>query len=64
MKKLVSALAGVTLAVGIRSAGAWEAQTTHAGLAEQAALASRLHAMSVIAKPSATATTSDAAVPP
>ena len=40
MKRLVAALA---LALVPASAGAWEPQTTHAGLAEQAALASRLH---------------------
>jgi hypothetical protein len=33
----------MTLALVPASAGAWEPQTTHAGLAEQAALASRLH---------------------
>ena len=38
------ALASVlVLAVGAGTASAWEAQTTQAGLAEQAALASRLH---------------------
>jgi hypothetical protein len=40
LKKLATLLA---LVVATQSAGAWEAQTTHAGLAEQAALASRLH---------------------
>ncbi|HEY0992471.1 MAG TPA: hypothetical protein VGD80_35705 [Kofleriaceae bacterium] len=40
MKRLVAA---VVLALMPASAGAWEPQTTHAGLAEQAALASRLH---------------------
>lgn len=39
--KRVLALA-LVCAIGAR-AGAWEAQTTHAGLVEQAALASRLH---------------------
>lgn len=33
----------LAIALGATSANAWEAQTTHAGLAEQAALASRLH---------------------
>lgn len=33
----------LSIAIGASSANAWEAQTTHAGLAEQAALASRLH---------------------
>ncbi|MEO6773281.1 MAG: hypothetical protein ABI467_09680 [Kofleriaceae bacterium] len=33
----------LALVVATQSAGAWEAQTTQAGLAEQAALASRLH---------------------
>ncbi len=37
---LAIALAG---AVGVRPALAWEPETTHAGLAEQAALSSRLH---------------------
>ncbi len=40
MKRFAMALA---LALVPATAGAWEAQTTHAGLAEQAALASRLH---------------------
>ncbi|HEY0250303.1 MAG TPA: hypothetical protein VGC41_02210, partial [Kofleriaceae bacterium] len=40
MKKIAGFLSIVLFA---SSAGAWEAQTTHAGLAEQAALASRLH---------------------
>lgn len=40
LKKLAGILALVLVS---SSAGAWEAQTTHAGLAEQAALASRLH---------------------
>jgi len=35
--------AGALLAIGFGRAHAWEAQTTHAGLAEQAALGSRLH---------------------
>ena len=33
----------IALALGPTTAGAWEPQTTHAGLAEQAALTSRLH---------------------
>ena len=41
MKRLATTLAMILLAA--TPAGAWEAQTTHAGLAEQAALASRLH---------------------
>jgi hypothetical protein len=40
LKKMAALLA---LVVATQTAGAWEAQTTHAGLAEQAALASRLH---------------------
>lgn len=40
MKRIAIALA---IAGGANSAHAWESQTTHAGLAEQAALASRLH---------------------
>lgn len=40
MKRFAVALA---LALVPATAGAWEPQTTHAGLAEQAALASRLH---------------------
>ena len=40
LKKLAALL---VLVVATQSAGAWEAQTTQAGLAEQAALASRLH---------------------
>ncbi|MEP6863797.1 MAG: hypothetical protein ABJE66_24435 [Deltaproteobacteria bacterium] len=40
LKKWAALLA---LVVATQSAGAWEAQTTQAGLAEQAALASRLH---------------------
>lgn len=40
IKRIAIAL---SIAVGATSANAWEAQTTHAGLAEQAALASRLH---------------------
>lgn len=40
MTKLAALLA---LVLATQSAGAWEAQSTHAGLAEQAALASRLH---------------------
>ena len=40
MKRFAMALA---LALVPATAGAWEPQTTHAGLAEQAALASRLH---------------------
>jgi hypothetical protein len=40
LKRIATVLA---LVVAANSAGAWEAQTTHAGLAEQAALASRLH---------------------
>ena len=40
MKRLAAALALVLLA---GPAGAWEAQTTQAGLAEQAAMSSRLH---------------------
>lgn len=40
MKRLAGFLAMVLAA---SSAGAWEAQTTHTGLAEQAAIASRLH---------------------
>ena len=41
MKKHAAAALAIALAAG--QAHAWEAQTTHAGLAEQAALASRLH---------------------
>lgn len=41
MKKLAAALA--LLCFAPVSVGAWEASTTHAGLAEQAALSSRLH---------------------
>ncbi len=41
MKRIASALAAIALCA--TPAGAWEAQTTSAGLAEQAALASRLH---------------------
>ena len=41
MLKKVAAL--LALVVATQSAGAWEAQTTQAGLAEQAALSSRLH---------------------
>jgi len=37
------AVAGLVVALAAGQAHAWEAQTTHAGLAEQAALASRLH---------------------
>jgi hypothetical protein len=40
MKRLITAM---VLALMPASAAAWEPQTTHAGLAEQAALASRLH---------------------
>jgi hypothetical protein len=40
MKRLIAV---AVLALMPASAGAWEPQTTHAGLAEQAALASRLH---------------------
>ena len=40
MKRLALAM---VLALVPASAGAWEPQTTHAGLAEQAALASCLH---------------------
>ncbi|HET9992646.1 MAG TPA: hypothetical protein VFQ65_29130, partial [Kofleriaceae bacterium] len=40
LKKIAAIL---VLVAATQSAGAWEAQTTHAGLAEQAALASRLH---------------------
>ena len=40
LKKLAALL---VLVVTTQSVGAWEAQTTHAGLAEQAALASRLN---------------------
>jgi hypothetical protein len=41
MKKHAATALAIALATG--QAHAWEAQTTHAGLAEQAALASRLH---------------------
>ncbi len=41
MKKLLASV--LALAVAATTAAAWEAQTTHAGLAEQAALASRLN---------------------
>lgn len=43
MKKKKSLASVLALVLAANSAGAWEAQTTHAGLAEQAALASRLH---------------------
>ena len=41
---LAGALAAALISTPIAGALAWEAQSTHAGLAEQAALASRLHA--------------------
>ena len=44
MKRLSAALAIACLALTTNPAAAWEPETTHAGLAEQAALASRLHA--------------------
>ena len=43
MKRLSAALAIVCLTVVAKPAAAWEPETTHAGLAEQAALASKLH---------------------
>jgi hypothetical protein len=43
MKRLAAALALAALALPPAPARAWEPATTHAGLAEQAALASRLH---------------------
>lgn len=43
MKRLSAALAIACLALATTPAAAWEPETTHAGLAEQAALASKLH---------------------
>jgi hypothetical protein len=43
LKKSSTLASILALVLATQSAGAWEAQTTHAGLAEQAALASRLH---------------------
>ncbi len=43
MKRLSAALAIACLALATTPAFAWEPETTHAGLAEQAALASKLH---------------------
>jgi hypothetical protein len=43
VKRLSAALAIACLAVAAQPAAAWEPETTHAGLAEQAALASKLH---------------------
>ncbi len=43
MKRLSAALAIGLLALATTPAAAWEPETTHAGLAEQAALASKLH---------------------
>ena len=43
-KTLASSLATLLLSIALaQPAAAWEPQTTHAGLAEQAALKSRLH---------------------
>lgn len=44
MKRTGPILAALLALLVTGPAGAWQAQTTHAGLAEQAALASRLHA--------------------
>jgi len=44
VKRLSAALAIACLALSSTPAAAWEPETTHAGLAEQAAIASRLHA--------------------
>jgi hypothetical protein len=43
VRRLRQLAVGLALALVPASASAWEPQTTHAGLAEQAALASRLH---------------------
>ncbi|MBA3462602.1 MAG: hypothetical protein H0T46_21785 [Deltaproteobacteria bacterium] len=43
MKRLAALVMVAALAVSARPADAWEPETTHAGLAEQAALSSRLH---------------------
>ncbi len=43
MKRLSAALAIACIALASNPAAAWEPETTHAGLAEQAALASKLH---------------------
>lgn len=43
MKLRAAAMLVLALGVAPRDASAWEPETTHAGLAEQAALASRLH---------------------
>ncbi|HTL36866.1 MAG TPA: hypothetical protein VL326_27210 [Kofleriaceae bacterium] len=48
MKRLAGLLFVATLASGARDAHAWEAQTTQSGLAEQAALSSRLHKRLVV----------------
>jgi hypothetical protein len=48
VKRLAGLLFVATLASGAHEAHAWEAQTTQAGLAEQAALSSRLHKRLVV----------------